>query len=62
MMSNLPTFNQIVVAKSDIENETAFDALLKMYNLFIAYDEPDYYIIDGHPADLREFVTYWCYA
>jgi len=56
---SLPSFNQIFIHKSEIESVTAFKILLKFYGLKIAYDEPNYYILDGNKKDLDEFVAFW---
>lgn len=56
---SLPTFHQIIIRKKEIEDTDAFSDLVKMYNLTISYNEPDYYILDGDKKDLYEFVKYW---
>ena len=55
----LPDFHQIAVQKKDIQNKSAFDDLIELYNLVIVYDEPDYYILDGSQQDIHDFQKYW---
>jgi len=56
---SLPSFEQIFIHKSEIESVAAFKSLLNFYHLKIAYDEPNYYILDGNKKDLDEFVAFW---
>ena len=55
----LPDFHQIAVQKKDIQNKSAFDDLIELYNLVIVYNEPDYYILDGSQQDIHDFQKYW---
>ena len=55
----LPDFHQIAVQKKDVRSKSVFEDLIKLYNLEIVYDEPDYYILDGSYQDIHDFQKYW---
>ena len=54
-----PLFNQVAIKKDSIADVDSFVNLIKLFDLKIAYEEKDYYIIDGTHRNLKLLLDFW---
>lgn len=54
-----PKFKQLAITRKSVESDACFRQLLKLFDIFIEYEEPEYYVVNGSDANLSDFREYW---
>lgn len=58
-MPRLIVNDNVVINKKDVTSDKVFKALISLYDLSIANENNDSYILEGAPSDLDEFAEFW---